>query len=85
MFQFPGLAPFLVSSLQEDGFPHSDILGSTVVCTSPRLFAAYRVLLRLREPRHPPCALSNFFRLLNLLVILVVYELASILPNPSLD
>jgi hypothetical protein len=40
------------------GFPHSDILGSAVVCTYPRLIAAYRVLHRLQAPRHPPCALS---------------------------
>ena len=28
-----------------------------VICTSPQLIAAYHVLLRLREPRHPPSAL----------------------------
>ena len=39
------------------GFPHSDIPGLTVICTSPRLFAAYHVFLRLLVPRHPPCAL----------------------------
>ena len=39
------------------GFPHSDIRGSKGVCPSPRLFAAYRVFLRLPVPRHPPCAL----------------------------
>ena len=27
------------------------------ICPLPRLFAACHVLLRLREPRHPPCAL----------------------------
>ena len=31
-------------------------------CTSPRLIAAYHVLHRLREPRHPPCALAYFPR-----------------------
>src|SRR5512145_2638638 len=41
------------------GFPHSDIPGSTHVCCSPRLIAAYHVLLRLLVPRHPPCALSS--------------------------
>ena len=41
------------------GFPHSDISGSTPVCGSPKLFAAYHVLLRLPSPRHPPCALSS--------------------------
>ena len=39
------------------GFPHSDIHGSKVICTSPWLFAAYHVFLRLLLPRHPPCAL----------------------------
>jgi hypothetical protein len=41
------------------GLPHSDILGSTVVCASPRLIAAYHVLHRLLAPRHPPYALSS--------------------------
>ena len=48
------------------GFPHSDIAGSMRICRSPTLFAACRVLLRYREPRHPSCALlsfSLFFRL----------------------
>ena len=40
------------------GFPHSDIRGSMDICSSPRLFAADRVFLRLSVPRHPPCALS---------------------------
>ena len=40
------------------GFPHSDIRGSMDICSSPRLFAAYHVFLRLLVPRHPPCALS---------------------------
>ena len=35
--------------------------GSKVVCTYPNLIAAYHVLLRLLEPRHPPFALSFFF------------------------
>ena len=39
------------------GFPHSDIRGSPDICSSPRLFAAYHVFLRLLVPRHPPCAL----------------------------
>ena len=41
------------------GLLHSDILGSFRACQSPRLFAAYRVLLRLLMPRHPPCALIS--------------------------
>ena len=41
------------------GFPHSDICGSMDMCSSPQLFAAYHVLLRLPVPRHPPDALVN--------------------------
>jgi hypothetical protein len=32
----------------------------TLVCNSPWLIAAYHVLLRLSDPRHPPCALIRF-------------------------
>ena len=31
-----------------------------LVCSSPRLIAAYHVLHRLSDPRHPPCALIRF-------------------------
>ena len=41
------------------GLPHSDICGSVLVCSSPQLFAAYHVLLRLLVPRHSPCALCS--------------------------
>ena len=41
------------------GFPHSDICGSSDICSSPQLFAACHVLHRLPVPRHPPYALSN--------------------------
>ncbi len=41
------------------GFPHSDICGSMDICSSPQLFAAYHVFLRLLVPRHPPCALYS--------------------------
>ena len=42
------------------GFPHSDICGSLDICSSPQLFAAYHVFLRLSVPRHPPYALLRF-------------------------
>ena len=48
------------------GFPHSDICGSTDICSSPQLFAAYHVFLRLSVPRHPPCALLRLTSLLHL-------------------
>jgi hypothetical protein len=41
------------------GFPHSEIPGSKLVCSSPGLIAAYRVLHRLLAPRHSPYALSS--------------------------
>ena len=65
MFQFPTFALKLSSSvgIAPDGFPHSDIRGSQGICPSPRLFAAYHVLRRLREPQASPvrpCSLSLF-------------------------
>ena len=47
-----------VAEVSSAGFPHSEIHGSMVICTSPWLFAAYHVFRRLLVPRHPPCALS---------------------------
>ena len=43
----------------EGGFPHSEILGSKLVRSSPGLIAAYHVLHRLLAPRHPPNALIS--------------------------
>ena len=39
--------PCGMTCLQHAGLPHSDTRGSYRVCRSPRLFAAYHVLLRL--------------------------------------
>ena len=62
MFQFPAFASCLRhdDSPKAAGLSHSEIRGSQAVCAYPRLFAAYHVLRRLREPRHPPCALALF-------------------------
>ena len=38
-------------------FPHSEIRGSKLICSSPRLIAACHVLHRLLMPRHSPYAL----------------------------
>ena len=46
----------------EGGLPHSEIRGSKVVRTSPRLIAAYHVLHRLSAPRHPPNTLKALDR-----------------------
>ena len=47
-----------MTGLQPDGLSHSEIRGSQAICAYPRLIAAYHVLHRLREPRHPPDALT---------------------------
>src|SRR5256885_1521742 len=59
-FSSPGLPRACARSsvLRPMGLPHSEILGSQLVCSSPRLIAAYHVLHRLPVPRHPPCALT---------------------------
>ena len=46
--------------LQTAGLSHSEIYGSKDICSYPQLIAAYHVLHRLQEPRHPPYALSYF-------------------------
>ena len=44
------------------GFHHSEISGSKVAHTSPKLIAACHVLHRLCMPRHPPIALTSRLR-----------------------
>ena len=65
MVHFPGFAHTrlciqrAVIWFYQIGFPHSEILGSKLACSSPRLIAACHVLHRLLAPRHPPYALSS--------------------------
>ena len=44
------------------GFPHSEIIGSKLIRSSPTLIAAYYVLHRLCTPRHPLDALKTLDR-----------------------
>jgi hypothetical protein len=44
------------------GFPHSEIIGSKLIRSSPTLIAAYYVLHRLCTPRHPLNALKTLDR-----------------------
>ncbi len=63
MFQFPGFASphqAVMSAIRADGLSHSEIPASMAICAYTGLIAAYHVLHRLREPRHPPCALFCF-------------------------
>ena len=59
-FSSPGspLQPmYSVEDTLTGGFPHSEIHGSKLTRSSPRLIAACHVLHRLLTPRHPPNAL----------------------------
>ena len=56
---FPSYAYFVQRTIPKycsGGFPHSEISGSTDICSSPKLIAACHVLRRLLMPRHSPCA-----------------------------
>ena len=66
MFQFPTFAPSnrWYRAVTPGGLSHSEICGSHRMCQSPQLIAAYHVLHRLLEPRHPPCALICFIYIL---------------------
>ena len=75
MFQFrafPTYAYLIQRTILEycsSGFPHSEISGSTDICSSPKLIAACHVLRRLLMPRHSPCALYSL-TLRDILVLL---------------
>ena len=77
MFQFPAFACVLrMTGICPAGLPHSETHGSTVTCTSPWTIAAYRVLHRLREPRHPPRALRRSRSLAS--CSLIIYTLSRV-------
>ena len=62
MFQFrrfPSHTYLIQYGIPCGGFPHSEISGSMLICSSPKLIAAYHVLHRLLMPRHSPCALFS--------------------------
>ena len=65
-------------------FPHSEIHGSKLICSSPWLIAACHVFLRLLMPRHSPYALLclNFF--FSNFLVLVLQELLSSFKTVSL-
>ena len=60
-FSSPGLLhTWCGDGIAPAGLPHSEIRASRSICLYARLIAACHVLLRLREPRHPSCALLSF-------------------------
>ena len=73
----------MVLSLQLSEFPHSEMSGSKVVCTYPNLIAAYHVLHRLLEPRHPPFALAFFFYLLEIVFYIPDHPVLPEIPGYS--
>ena len=85
MFQFRPFPthPYLIQDTltgdEPAGLPHSEISGSMLICSSPKLIAAYHVFHRLPVPRHSPCALvrltfQTFFKN-------IWYPLDSLLPT----
>ena len=69
------------SGMNLSEFPHSEIPGSMLICSSPRLIAAYHVFHRLPVPRHSPCALVRLtFKLISF-EIRLFYPLDSLLPT----
>ncbi len=68
-FSSPGSPRLRGSAVARTGLPHSEILGSMVICTSPGLFAACRVFRRLLKPRHPPSALVHFLCLMSFMLV----------------
>ena len=60
MFQFAGFArtDLLIQSAVF-GLPHSEISGSLLVSSSPKLIVGHHVLLRLCVPRYPPLAFCS--------------------------
>ena len=73
-----------VTGLQPAGLPHSDTHGSMLMCSSPWIFAAYRVLRRLWEPRHSPCALDLLVVLFCSLMSLIQCQAMPQRARPSL-
>ena len=75
MFQFrafPSYAYLIQRTILEycsSGFPHSEISGSTDICSSPKLIAACHVLHRLLMPRHSPCALYSLTKEIQLVLL----------------
>src|ERR1700741_4666668 len=61
MFQFSGFASLArCHAFSMAGCPIRKSWDIMCICHSPKLIAAYHVLLRLQEPRHPPYALNYF-------------------------
>lgn len=76
MFQFSACASFVLV-LQTSGFPHSEIPGSSLTYSFPRLIVVRHVLHRLQLPRHSPCALNflTFYSIIHFSKTFIIYIL----------
>ena len=68
-------------SMNPGEFPHSEISGSMLICSSPKHIAAYHVFHRLPVPRHSPCALVRLTIQTILFREWLVFPLDSFLPT----
>ena len=90
MFHFRRFPPynygFIIRSipLPVSGFPHSEICGSKLMCSSPQLIAACHVLHRLPVSRHSPCALSSLTFCLGLFWFLFLSKFFAWIKDSSL-
>ena len=65
-FSSPGWLSFEWHAFSMPGCPIRKPMDVTLVCSSPWLIAAYRVLRRLSDPRHPPFALICFKKFISI-------------------
>ena len=92
MFQFGGfpshtyLIQYTIYDSSSYVFPHSEICGSKLICSSPQLIAACHVLHRLPMPRHSPYALLslNYFCILISIYSVLVYAWIAVYHTCSL-
>ena len=73
MFQFGRFAHYMWHVFNMPGCPIRKSPDLVPICRSPELIAAYHVLHRLWEPRHPPCTLYYFLLLICLLRHMVCF------------
>ena len=85
MFQFrrfPSHTYLIQYGIPCGGFPHSEISGSQLICSSPKLIAAYHVLHRLLMPRHSPCALCNLTFRRNRWSKFIIFNFSQLIDSP---
>lgn len=82
-FSSGGWLPFGWHTFSVPGCPIRKSADIMLVCSSPQLIAAYHVLLRLTEPRHPPYALICFKRVCRYSSFTIFTTIWLVYPNMS--